>query len=184
MDRHFGSNLIVETNGRESMDSIMDVSQLIADVKSSDVAKRVAAAEQLSHLESEAQGAAIALVQATVDADESVRQWATSALESIGPPAADDAGEMAKLLSDSRLDVAYWSATLLGRLRTDAAPTVPQLIVALKSHAEIAVRQRAAWALGEIGKYAAPALDALNDAAKSSDPRLARLAQQAIANIK
>ena len=138
----------------------MDVDQLIADLKSSDAAKRAAAAEQLSHLESDAQGAAIALAQAVADADESVRQWATSALESLGSPADNDVGQLAKLLSDPRLDVAYWSATLLGRLGSAAASTVPQLTSALKTHAEIAVRQRAAWALGAIGPDASAALDA------------------------
>ena len=45
------------------------------------------------------------------------------------------------------------------------------------------VRQRAAWALGEIGPAAAAAVPTLQKAAGDPDPRLARLAQEAIDQI-
>jgi HEAT repeat protein len=162
----------------------MDVSKATADLKSNDAAVRAAASEQLAHLEDGAQPAAVALVAATADADESVRQWATAALESLGPPAAGDVAALAKLLSDSRSDVAYWAATLLGRLEADATSAVQQLAAALESHAEVAARERAAWALGKIGSSASAALPALEHAAASSQPRLSRLAKEAINNIK
>jgi HEAT repeat protein len=163
----------------------MDVSQATADLKSSDPARRAAAAEQLAHLEDGAQSAAIPLVEATADSDESVRQWSTSALESLGPPAAGDAATLAKLSGDNRLDVAYWAVTLLGRLGADAgrAVIVSALVNALTKHSEEAVRERAAWALGEIGPSAASALPALQSAAGNSSPRLSRLAKQAIEQI-
>ena len=47
----------------------------------------------------------------------------------------------------------------------------------------MSVRERAAWALGRIGPGAAPALESLKMAAAADNPRLARLAQQAIARI-
>jgi HEAT repeat protein len=167
------------------MQPVMDVSQATADLKSNDSAVRAAAAEQLAHLEDGAQPAAVALVAATADEDDSVRQWATAALESLGPPDEKDIAALSGLLADGRLDVAYWAATLLGRLESVAAPAVPQLAAALESHAEVAARERAAWALGQIGPAAAAALPALQRAAASgSGPRLARLATQSIQTIK
>src|SRR5260221_7131076 len=112
----------------------MDVPQLIADLKSPTAATRAAAAEQLAHLEDGALSAAIDLVKAVADNDDSVRQWATAALESLGPPAPGDAEKLAQLLSDPQLDVAYWAATLLGRLESAAAASVPQLTAALSTH--------------------------------------------------
>src|SRR5262245_4056609 len=161
----------------------MDVAQLIADLQSKDAATRAVAAEQLTHLEEAARPAALALVRATADADESVRQWATAALESLGAPAATDMPELAKLLADGRLDVAYWAATLLCRLGPDAAQAVPALSKSLDVHAEVAVRERCALALGQIGPAAASALTALERAAADPRPRLSRLAKQAVEQI-
>jgi HEAT repeat protein len=162
----------------------MDVTQATADLKSNDAKVRAAAAEQLAQLEDAAQPSAVALVMANADEDEAVRQWATAALESLGPPAAGDIPQLAKLLSDPHLDVAYWAATLLGRLEADGAPSVPGLVGALQSHPEVAVRQRAAWALGQIGAAAKAAEPALVQAANASDPRLSRLAQEALEKMK
>jgi HEAT repeat protein len=161
----------------------MDVAQLIADLQSKDATSRAAAAEQLTHLEEGAQPAALQLVLATADADESVRQWATAALESLGAPAAEDLPELAKLLADPRLDVAYWAATLLGRLGPAATPAVTALVDSLGTHGEVAVRERCALALGQIGPAAISALAALQNAAADPRPRLSRLAKQAIEQI-
>jgi HEAT repeat protein len=163
----------------------MDVSQATANLKSSNAAQRASAAEELAHLEDGAQSAALALVEATADPDESVRQWSTGALESLGPPAAGDAAALTKLAGDARLDVAYWAVTLLGRLGADGgrAEIVSALVNALTKHPQTAVRERAAWALGEIGPAAAAALPSLQSAAGNPGPRLSRLAKQAIEQI-
>ncbi|HZZ27719.1 MAG TPA: HEAT repeat domain-containing protein [Pirellulales bacterium] len=161
----------------------MDVSQAVEKLKSSEASVRTAAAEQLAHLEEAAQPAAVPLVRATTDSEESVRQWASEALESLGPPAAGDASALGKLLADPHLDVAYWAAMLLGRLQTDAAACVPQIVTALQSHPETTVREQAAWALGKIGPGATAALGALQKLATDPDARLARLAKQAIEQI-
>jgi len=130
-----------------------------------------------------AQPAAVALVTACADEDEAAREAATAALEELGPPATVDAPRLAALLPDEQADIAYWAATLLGRLRATASEQVPQLVAALESHPAVQVRQRAAWALGQIGPAAGEATDALRVAAGSDDPRLARLAEQALAQI-
>ena len=161
----------------------MDIAQLTADLQSKYAATRAVAAEQLTHLEEGAQPVAVELVLATADADESVRQWATAALESLGAPAVDDLPELGKLLADPRLDVGYWAATLLGRLGPAAALAVAALANSLESHAEVAVRERCALALGQIGPAAVSGLPALNRAAAGPRPRLSRLARQAIEQI-
>jgi hypothetical protein len=87
-------------------------------------------------------------------------------------------------LADENSDIGYWAATLLGRLEERAAPAVAALAAAISGPHEIAVQERAAWALGRIGPAAAPALGALTQAACSDQPRLARLAGEAIARIR
>ena len=160
-----------------------DIRQLIAGLGDASPGKRSQAAEQLSHLGAEAQEAAVALVRACADPEEEVRQWAVAALEDLGPPAPTQVNSLAALVPDKSLDVGYWAATLLGRLKDQAASAVPALAAGVLGPLDLAVRQRAAWALGQIGPPAAPAWEHLRQAAGHSDPRLARLAQQAITQI-
>ena len=160
-----------------------DVSQLVSALAGPDPVGRAKAAEQLSRLGPDAQAAAIPLVRACADAAEELRQWATAALEELGPPAVSDLDALASLLDEEHADVGYWAATLLGRLGQEGAPAVGPLVEALSANPAIRVRQRAAWALGKIGPPSQAATGALREAAASADPRLARLAQRAIEQI-
>ncbi len=169
----------------------MDLNLLIANLQNADPSLRAAAAEQLAHLAEEARPAAVSLVEAMGDTDNTVRDWAYAALESLGPPPANEAAALAKLAEDPRLDVAYWAVILLGRLAadvglasTDATPLVTALTDALLNHTEIAVRERAAWALGKFGPLAASARRALEQAASDSRPRLSRLAHEALETLR
>jgi HEAT repeat protein len=157
-----------------------DLNRLIKALRSGDAASRQTAAEELSG--SPQQGAAVALVEAC-GADDDSLESVTAALEELGPPAASDSAPLAKLLDSPLLDVAYWAATLLGRAGAGAASAVPQLTQALGTHAELAVRERAAWALAEIGSGAGTARPALEKAAAGSDRRLAKLAREALAKL-
>lgn len=159
------------------------ITSLIAALSSSDAASRADAAERLAQLGPKARSAAMALVLACGDDDETVRQWATDALEGIGPPEAADVAQLASLAEAKSLDVAYWAVTLLGRLKGDAATAVDALATVVAGRGDLIVRQRAAWALGEIGPSAAKAVPALQKAGADSDPRLSRLAQEAIEHI-
>jgi HEAT repeat protein len=159
-----------------------DLSALVASLKSGDADQRQAAAEKLSQRGTDAAPAAVALVEAC-ERDDEARESVVAALEELGPPAASDVAKLAALVSRPSLDVAYWAATLLGRLEGEASPAVPALSEALGGHGELAVRQRAAWALGKIGPAAATARDALTKAAASSDPRLASLARAAVSSV-
>jgi HEAT repeat protein len=162
----------------------MEVSQLAAALRDADPGKRCQAAEELAHLGPEAaQEVTIPLLHAAGDETDAVREWVTAALEEMGPPLPRDVAELASLVSHHAPDVGYWAATLLGRLKAQASSAVPALAAALGSPFDVAVRQRAAWSLGEIGPPAAAALEALGQAQSERDPRLSRLAGQAVARI-
>jgi HEAT repeat protein len=156
---------------------------LVTLLTSASAAERLHAAEQLARMETEARGAAVALVEACATDDDQLRDWIAAALEALGPPDAADVPKLAALVGSSSLDAAYWAVTLLGRLDAEAAPAVPKLIEALASHPEMPVRQRAAWALGKIGPAAGAARDALTLAAESPDPRLANLVREALGRL-
>lgn len=160
-----------------------DVTELSVQLESTNVEQRIEAAEELSYLAEGAQSAALPLVRAVADDNEEVCEWVNSALEELGPPEVEDAEALANLLNDENADVGYWAATLLGRLGREAAPTVPQLASVLNSQAALQVRERAAWALGKIGRAAMSATEALRQAAASEDTRLARLAKKALDQI-
>ena len=160
-----------------------NINELVQALSAADPAERLAAAETLARRGPEAVEAASALVRACGDEDEQVRDWVVAALEELPPPPAQ-AGELAGLLSQSQIDVAYWAATLLGRMGSEASAAVDDLIIALTTHPEVAVRQRAAWALGKIGPDAQAALAALQSAAESDDAALARFAGAAIQSIR
>ncbi len=161
-----------------------DLAQLAASLEAPEEAARSEAAEKLTRLGPDAQAAAVPLVRACGDPSESVSEWAVAALEELGQPRSADVEALASLASDGNPDVAYWAVTLLGRLQQEAAPAVDALVAVLCEAAETSVRQRAAWALGKIGPPAATALEALRQAATAEDPRLARLAQRAIEQIR
>src|SRR5437016_5913107 len=110
----------------------MEIQALAKNLTVDDAATRTAAAEELAKLADGAQPAAVALVKAMGDKEGAVRDWALAALEALGPPAADDTDELVQLLADARLNIAYWAATLIGRLDedVDAAKVVPALIQA------------------------------------------------------
>ena len=127
-----------------------DLSSFIRDLSADDAATRAAAAEKLNELEEAASPAAIALIDALQDTDESVRQLCNSALENCGPPPDALIDNLEHRLSSSSADVAYWAATLLGRLEAGAVQAEDSLKTAAANHPADEVRQRATWALGKI----------------------------------
>jgi HEAT repeat protein len=153
-------------------------------LQSQQVAERAAAAEALSQLGEEAASAAVPLVRCCDD-DESVAQWAVAALESLGPPPEDSIAELENLTKSEHALVAYWAITLIGRCGETALSCQQTLAKILHEESnEISVRQRAAWALGEIQAESKEAIAALGEASKAADARLARLASQSLASVK
>ena len=160
-----------------------DVSYWINELSGPEPQRRAAAAEALAQMGREARPAAVTLVRAAGDEDESVCEWASAALEELGAPASEDIEPLVELIRDRSSDCGYWAVTLLGRLEDRAAPAVDALVWALASHPQTAVRQRAAWALGKLGPGAKSAAAALEKAAAGDDARLARLAQRALDEV-
>jgi len=145
--------------------------------------ERREAAEVLAHGESESASAALALLKALRDEDDEVRDWAVAALEAIGAPAEHQVAEVVKLLEDESADVAYWAATLLGRLQRAGAPFASAVAKALATRSEVQVRRRAVWALAKIGASSSDVLAALKQAAADGDQPLARVAGEALRTL-
>lgn len=160
-----------------------NVTALATELSSEDESVRLAAVESLCRCGAEARGAAVAIVRAVGDKNEGIRELATGALEGLGPPDPAAADQLAALLSDANPDVGYWAATLLGRLGEQATGFAAQLADALADSFSMRVRQRATWALGKIGPTNPAVAEALRAATASDDPRLARLAAQALEKI-
>jgi HEAT repeat protein len=160
-----------------------DIPSLAARLTDPDPAARLAAAEQLAQAGDAAASAAVPLVRACGDVDDQVREQAVAALEDCGPPPATSIPDLVPLAGATDGLTAYWAITLLGRSGQDAAAAVGALTERLGSAAAPEVAQRAAWALGKIGPPAAGAAAALRSAAASADPRLARLATEALAAV-
>ncbi|PHR98537.1 MAG: hypothetical protein COA78_26095, partial [Blastopirellula sp.] len=75
-----------------------DLSTLINNLNSRDVAVRGNAAEQLSRLGELAKAAMVGLCRAAADKDETVREHAVAALEGAGVPDGEDVAELILLL--------------------------------------------------------------------------------------
>lgn len=160
-----------------------DVVALGSQLAVADAEQRAAAAELLARAGEGAAAVAVPLVKACGDNDERVREWAVAALEDLGPPLAAATAAIIPLVESPDPLVAYWAVTLLGRSGKDAAAAVTVLAACLASQVDLSVRQRAAWALGEIGPPARSARPSLEQAAGQGDERLARLAKASLAAI-
>ena len=150
-----------------------------AELQSPDIELRAAAAEKLCHAGSDASDAAVDLVRACDD-DEAVSNWAVAALEDLGTPPISAVESLTALASAKNALVAYWAATLLGRLGPDATDSQAKLSSVLMTSPETAVKERIVWALGKIGPTSEDARKALRQAAAGDDSRLSRLAQETL----
>jgi hypothetical protein len=129
------------------------------------------------------------LTDAAGSLDEETVNWATAALERLGPPDVRSVSDLTARLRSGAADTIYWAATLLGRLGPAAAAAVPELVAKLEGpnldEADyLAARERAVWALVEMGAAAREALPVLQACCQSPTPRLARLARAAVAAIQ
>ena len=159
------------------------VSLLISLLTSADRDTRIDAAERLCRAGEAAAMAAVPLIRACGDADSEVKEQAVAALEELGPPPTESLESLVELAANEDHLVAYWAITLLGRSGKAAANAASILAERLGPSSDPAVAERAAWALGKIGPAAAMAVGALQAATTSSNPRLARLAQEAVSAI-
>ncbi len=142
------------------------------------VLRQVAAARNVTGLS----GRIVALAGSS---DDEVRMWASEALESAVVAQPEEVADLVTLLRESGDgEVSYWSATLLGRLGRHSGDAVTALEHCLRTSMYLPARERAAWALSQIGSAAAPAMPALRIAAVDGPPRLKRLAIEALEAIR
>ncbi|QGJ71819.1 HEAT repeat domain-containing protein [Planctomycetales bacterium 10988] len=159
--------------------------QQIEQLKSQQTETRSEAAKALAMSGIEAKPAAVPLVLAAGEEEESIREWAVAALEELGTPLAEDVEPLLDILiksvkktSQASKDQAFWAVTLLGRRKSERA--LPHLAELLKSHPSMTVRQRIAWALGEYETLPDAAIEALHVAEKEANARLSYLAKRAL----
>lgn len=124
----------------------------LAQLRSASAKERASAAQFFAGLgnSGDAAAAAVPLVEACNDPDEQVRQWADGALENLGPPRAGDVAALVAILDRNEPNTAYWSATLLGRLGSQAASARPALLKAAAQEKHPNVAKRASWALKKL----------------------------------
>lgn len=142
--------------------------------RQSEALREVAAAEEVS-------GIALACVSLAGSRHDEVRQRAAEALESTVQPTPIDLPGLIELLDAGRdSEISYWSATLLGRLGPVATPAVETLARCAAESNYLAARERAVWALGQLGPCAASATPVLRQIAADAPPRLRELASETL----
>jgi hypothetical protein len=121
-------------------------------------------------------------LEALAAAQDDAREEIVGFLEDCGPPTIAELPRIAHHLNSADGDAAYWAATLLGRSGPAAAAFLNDLVAATH-HDSLAARERAVWALSQIGPAAKAALPRLKELSESTTPRLARLAREAAAQV-
>lgn len=164
--------------------SYESLNALKSELASHDTERRRAAIRQIAQDGSNPFGITAAVILLVADADEETRGWACEALESVIVPAPDEVSGLIELLRDkSDGEIEYWSATMLGRLGAIAGAATPVLANCMLDSRCLAARERAAWALSEIGPPARSAMNALRQIGPEDPPRLQRLAATAIQSV-
>lgn len=111
-----------------------DIQLLVAALEAESVADRRRAAESLAMLAEQSRSAAIPLLHAVTDHDEDVRNWATEALENLGPPDPADTDSLLNLVETSAEDdVRYLALVLLGRLDAGGGVVFDELVASRES---------------------------------------------------
>ncbi|MCA8982344.1 MAG: HEAT repeat domain-containing protein [Planctomycetaceae bacterium] len=111
-----------------------DIPMLVAALEAESVADRRRAAESLAMLAEQSRSAAIPLLHAVNDHDEGVRNWATEALENLGPPDPADTDSLLNLVETSaENDVRYLALVLLGRLEAGGSVFFDELMASRDS---------------------------------------------------
>ncbi len=123
----------------------------------------------------------IAVLLTMLDENEEVRAWASDTLSNVEQPASDLGPQLAELTRHVNAPLAGWACRLLGKMGEAATRFQSSLANTLSQHAEKSVRQLAALALKSIPGLNAETVAALKTAASDADPRLSRLATEALA---
>ena len=123
----------------------------------------------------------VAVLLTMLDENEEVRSWASDAMSNVESPSREWGAQLSELTRHVNAPVAGWACKLLGRMGADATSFQSSLVVALTKHASKSVQQLAAMALKSIPNWSQETLAAIQLAASDTDPRLSRLATEALA---
>ena len=156
-----------------------EIETWVQQLENDDAEIRAKAAEAICQSGSDLSQYSVALVKATGD-EEPVSEWAIASLENIEAVPAEAMQPLAELLPSQSETVAYWAVTLLGRMGNEASACEVQLANLMSESKHDSVRERAAWALGQIGVRSDDAKEKLQRATESTNPRLRRLAEAAL----
>lgn len=126
------------------------------------------------------------LLQST---DETEANSASELLENCGAPRPEDVAFLLNQLKSAQSLRVYWCSTLLGRLGIDGAglaersPVQAELCKAINNEAlELSARERAAWAVGELGHINSDCRAMLTQHVDNAPARLKRLLETALAS--
>lgn len=126
-------------------------------------------------------GITAAVLALLTDPDEQTRHWACEALDRMVSPDPNELDELIHIMRQTTDgEVEYWTATMLGRLGVVAVRATGVLASVLLDSSCLAARERAAWALSQIGPAARCALNALRQIGEDDPPRLRRMAAAAM----
>ncbi len=163
------------------MDS-QSVDQWAAALASGIEDRQITALRQISSLES-ITGLATTVVGLAGSANDEVRMWAAEAMEQAIQPEPADVTDLIELMSTSPDgEVCYWSVTMIGRLGVRGADSVAALENCLLHSNYLAAKERAVWAISQIGPDAMAAVPTLKKLVQEQtrSPRLVRLATEVL----
>jgi hypothetical protein len=119
--------------------------------------------------------------------DETAQNYSCEALENCGTPRLEDVPFLLEQLNSQRSTRVYWASTLLGRFGLPAKGFENRLAIqdALASviadeSLELSAREKAAWAIGELGMAESSNRERLQKIADKASPRLKRLLEAAL----
>ena len=120
--------------------------------------------------------------------DETEINCVSDLLENCGAPRLADVAFLSEQLKSAQSTRVYWCSTLLGRLRSDCGgPEARSRIQAALCQAtindslELSARERAVWAIGELGSIDSDCRDVLKTQVEAAPARLKRLLETAMA---
>jgi hypothetical protein len=147
-------------------------------------AVRRAAIRELLHFRPGYSGLTSTVLTLVIDSDEQTRHWACESLDRVVSPEAEELASLIEMLRNTNDgEIEYWTATMIGRLGPAAAGATGVLANVLLDSSCLAARERAAWALSQIGPAARSALNSLRQIGNDDPPRLRRLAESAMAAV-
>ncbi len=125
-----------------------------------------------------------AIFAALESEQEEPMNWATEALENMGPPPKKDIAWLGTVASSQAADAAYWAVTLLGR-SDDPIDSVQDSIAnaVLDSQSTPAIRRRAISALAKVRTRSKATESAIQSALKSDDSQLVGAAREILQSV-